>query len=377
MENRLNITYLVVAIFSIIAVVRLPVGQEMRPLFVFMVRVGVVFLFSIYLMEKVNLWVGLFLILALFSHSMPWFSLTNGAHIQTQESYVALNSVAMGCLLYFILTKSDLNYNIILNMMCVLALINIVFVALQRLNIDPYPLIGIKGNCSPTGLMSNQNELSAFLAICTPAFFRNKWFWFLPIVAVGLFLAGSLNGVLGASLATFVFLMFHEYKFIGFIALFIGVGVFLLNDDFIQNSQSISQRLYIWKKALYLSFKNQPFLGFGLGNWLNVNEVIAKAGDYKDGLMYTRVHNTFIQGFVEMGVGFIVVLIGYAFSLIKQINRKNILPLSALGAIIVCCSTNSLFRMNAINGMFVILWLTMFKGVENEETKKTGSCIRL
>ena len=60
-----------------------------------------------------------------------------------------------------------------------------------------------------------------------------------------------------------------------------------------------------------------------------------------------------------MGVGFIAIVIGYLVGAIKK--YRKVIPMVALIVIIVCSSTNSMFRMNALNAMIAITWLAILE----------------
>jgi len=356
-------TYLIVAVFFTVTTFRVPVGGELRALFEYSVRCGIVLLFAAYLIKEVNLWAGILLITGLISHSLPWFILSGVNQLHTTRSYIALDWMVFSLILYALLVKTDYDIETVYNMICVAALIQVVWLISQRIGYDPYRLIGFKGNLEVTGLMANPNETSAFIAICTPAFFRGKWLWFLPVVMVGLFILGCLNGMLALSAAGAIYLFLFAYKKRN-IVLIIGavVGVALVVYDMYSSNLvgSTEARLYIWKKSISLTLINQPFLGFGLGNWANIDQLLINNQAYEGTTSWSRLHNSFIQGYVEMGAMFIVVMIGYGSDIYRR-YKKGIVPLCALAVIFICCNTNSLFRMNAINGMFAILWLAILE----------------
>ena len=355
-------TYLIATVFFAVAIFRIPVGGELRALFEYSVRCGIVLLFAAYLIKEVNIWAGLFLIVGLISHSLPWFLLSNENQLHTTRSYIALDWLMFGLILYTILVKTDFDIEAIYNMMCVVALIQVVWLVSQRLGYDPYRLVGFKGNLSVTGLMANPNETSAFIAICTPAFFRRKWLWYLPAVVAGIFVLGCLNGIFAVFSvgATFLFLHSDRKKSNAFMLSAVAGLTLIVYDFYSGGASSIEQRLYIWKKSIVLTLKNQPFLGFGLGNWVNVDQLIVANKAYEGTTSWSRLHSSFIQGYVEMGVMFLAVLIGYGSDIFRR-YRDQVLPICALAAIVVCCNTNSVFRINAINGMFVILWLSILE----------------
>jgi len=288
--------------------------------------------------------------------------------------------MVIGLGLYTLMVKTDFDVDTILNMVCVAVIAQMFFLSLQIFGFDPYSLFGAKGNLSPTGLMANRNETSAFIAICSPAFFRRRWIYFMPLIAANLIGANSLNGVL-ALLLTLCAYMWLDPKvrknkiILGSAAICM---IYMLQDitpqlnlnktvqtptvqtPLISEESSSGQRLYIWKKSLKLTLDNQPFLGFGLGNWKNVDQYIIQKRAYKGSTSWSRLHNTFIQGYVEMGALFVVIILGYGVNIYRR-YKDGVVPICALTAIFICCNTNSLFQINAIVGMFIVLWLAILE----------------
>ena len=355
-----------VVLFGVVAI-RFPVGMELRAAFEFSVRVAIVFLFAAYLME-VNPWIGFFLLLSLFSHTVPVMFVGKHMALHSQQSYIALDWVVFGCLLFYIIYERCSSLNIILNCMCIVALFHIAWVICQNLGVDPSPIYGMKGNLTKTGLMANRNEAGALIAILSAAFFRPKWCVFLPVVALGSVLSWSLGGQLGVCASGVAYLTLHKKRYwptIGIVAG--GIGLYVLSND--NDLVSYSQRLFIWKKAIVITYDNHPLLGWGLGQWVLVNDVLTKA-QYWGGSSYgvaswSRTHNSFIQAYAEMGIAFIPILTGYVIHTIRCYHAGMLVPLAAMGAVFVGCNVNSLFRMNMIVGMFIIVWIAILQRTQN------------
>jgi hypothetical protein len=363
-----NWTYILIAVIFSVAVVRIPVGHQMRELFWLSYKAGVIFILSLYIYAEIDKWAGAFLFLALISHSVPWFVFSGYRIIITKESYIAFNCVLYSIIFYALLIKTDINDTPILNMMCVIALVNSIALIAQSIGFDPFKIFFVKGNLSPTGLMANRNEAGALLGICSAAFFRRRWAFLLPVISIGIFLSDSLNGVLSFIVAGFVYICVFNPKLFVAGAVIAYTAFFI---DSINGNESISARLYIWKRSIGPTLSNQPFLGFGLGNWKSINLMVTEAGGYTiPG--WTRVHNSFIQGYVEMGSFFVLMAIAYSAWLLRLVVKNIALyrvHISALSAIFICMNTNSLFRMNIINGMLVILWVFM---VNKKRDKSAG-----
>jgi hypothetical protein len=279
--------------------------------------------------------------------------------INTPQSYSALNAVVYGCLFYTVIVLKKPDTNIILNFICVMAAINLLWLVILHLGGDPYKLLGATSKAhKASGIMANPNESSALMAMGLPAFFRSKWFWFSWVPALGLVLSTSFGGVLAASVATLVFFYAAGYLKISMIAAFVVMGiVYWKAVDF-----PGTERLYPWKRSLQLCFQNNPLLGCGLGNWKMIYPPMIKAGVFEPG--WIRLHSSFIQGYVEMGIGFVVFCFGIAVHTIRRIRPvlKNVaLPLAGCIAVLGAMSVNSLFRMNALNAMIAISWFAILE----------------
>lgn len=343
----------------------------MRDGFDFNTRAGIILLIAAYMFYYVDVFLGLFLALALFSHTVPGFILSNYTKAVTVESYIALDFALLGSLLYAVLVKTDIDIDMMLNLICACVVLTFVCLALQKAQIDPYKALGMTSNMAPTGLMANCNETSAFLAIGSAAFFRKYWCFLIPIVVIpALVISGSLNGYLGFMAAL---TLYFSFKYKRILPIGIIVGVILVVIDTMRSDLSLNFRWYIWQKSVDLVFQNQPFLGFGLGNWKIIDSAIMAEKAYVTATHWSNVHNSFIQGYIEMGAGFLILLAGYLTNLCVRITKNQILSISACGAIFLCMNTNSLFQMNIINGVFVILWLAILKKQQIKDIGNYGT----
>ena len=348
---------LVAAVIFAVAILRLPVNNEMREGFIFAVRVGSVFLCAAFLME-INVWAGMLLLLALFSHSLPMFVLSGFDFMHTKQSYLALDAVLTGCAIYVVIVLKCRDINPLLNMICIIAMFQTLFLVVQNFGFDPYVLFGLIGEGANTGLMTNPNESAAFLALCSPAFFRGRLAWGLIFIVIGLALSCSTGGVLGFGLAAMFYISMRGLFWVT-LPLIIMTGLFLaFIDNPLTSSESITDRFGWWSDALKLQHKNNGWwFGIGLGNWKLIYPELARAGVLKAGCI--RLHNSFVQGIVEMGILFPVIVIGYMINTVKRYTSRALLPCSAMFSIFATGMTNSLFRMNAINSMVAVAWFAM------------------
>lgn len=355
---------MVAVVLVIAATVRLPFGS-MREWFELTVQWGTIFLVSAYLM-RINKWAGLFLLFALFSHSYPIFYISGWKVIATDASQDALYAVLLGCLLYGVIVERCTRYDRILNALVILACINVLFLATYKLGGDPYKFIGLTSRADiHCGIMANPNESGALMALCFPAFLRKRWCYGIPVVLIGLVLSSSFGGVLGVGLATCVFLSIMGYWWVSIIAVIGGIVYWKFVD-----APQIDVRLGIWKQGLSMCFDNNPVLGCGLGNWKAIYPKMVQAGVIESG--FIRLHNGFIQGYVEMGIGFVMLLIGYIADTLRKIDfKRTAVPLAALGAITGTMIANSVFQMNALNGMIIVVWLAILEVNNGDKLDKS------
>ncbi len=157
-------------------VIRVPVADGfLRSLFRLIAETGILFMFAVFIYFRVNKWMGLFLALVIFSTIYPSFG---------KWSYMARGAVLVGCLWYVLIILLVKDTVHLLNALCIIALLNIIFANFQYCNLDPYRFftLGLMKctSVAPSGLMANKNILSGLLAMTLPAFFRGKWKWFVP-----------------------------------------------------------------------------------------------------------------------------------------------------------------------------------------------------
>lgn len=126
-------------------------------------------------------------------------------------------------------------------------------------------------------------------------------------------------------------------------------------------------RINEWILALKIWWKFWALHGCGIGNWKVEFIYLYKIGIFKTG--FIRLHNTFIQGLVELGPAFFIALGGYAFHILRNCKSLNI-PTSAIVAIFIMANINTVERMNAINLMVIILWLAIFEIQRKENHEK-------
>lgn len=337
---------------------RLPFYQ-LRPGFEFSFRVAVIFLLAIFLYQTVNIWLGLFLMLALFSHSVPMFYISGYKALNTPQSYSALNSVVYGSLFFTIMVLKNPRPSFILNVICIMASINLLWLIVSYVGWDPYKMLGATSTMHrATGIMANPNESSALMAISLPAFLRKKVIYFIWIPIAGLVLSKSFGGFLAATFAAMAYLYAAGHLKISMILALAVIGaVYWKTVD-----MPGTERFHPWSRSLKIYLQNNPVLGCGLGNWKLIYPEMVKAGVIDSG--WIRLHSSFIQGWVEMGFGFLLFLVGTTIDTVKRVRpvlKSVALPLAGVVAVLGAMTVNSMFRMNALNAMIAVSWFALLE----------------
>jgi len=341
-------------VLFLVATTRLPVElHKGRDFILGLSQLGILILF-VAVLWTVNKWVALFLVLSVVSSSVP---------ILTFESQRALKCVLFGLgWYYFVYQYGD--EKLLMDVICVIAFAHFLVTTVQYFRI-PSIWVG-----SVSGLTYNPNEGSAMFALCFPAFLQGGRFnvfrtaipykAYLLVVVAGLVMIGSFGGALAVTIGAVFYICViggcYWYT-LPVVAAFISLFYVFIDIP------SSGVRWTVWKNAFNMYLPNWKW-GCGLGHWETISQKLVQAGVQLfpgSSLAWTRLHNTFLNGLVEMGVGFAMVVTGYLIDTARRFTKKEVIPFTALVVILVCCSTNSMFRMNAVNGTLAITWLALLQ----------------
>jgi hypothetical protein len=299
---------------------------------------------------RANKYIALFLTLALFSQFYPMFS---------SQSARGFYNAMCGVILYTIIVEHGKDWvDSLMDMMCIVALANVLFVGLQALGIH---ILWQNAGDSITGLMENPNSLSATLALCFPAFLRKKWFNAAPWIVCGLFLAKSSGGMVAVmiGLCFYAAVMIKDKRYLYPVGLgvIVTMALFLI---FFDKYTSYHIRLEAWTAALDI-FKRHWLVGCGIERWHFEFMVLAGLRRFPEG--FIRLHSTILQGMLEMGIGFIIILAAYLVDVIRRSRhywQAMAIPITALIIILCNGSVNFLIRI-APNAALVIVWLAIME----------------
>ncbi len=343
-----NLLALVVSSLIILIVWRFPTGQMRYSMELAFRAVIAIILMGV--LWRHNRYVSAFLGLALFSQFYPMFD---------SGSARAFYNVLSGVMLYYVIVfRGNSWIGSLMDMMCVVALVNIGLVTCQVFGFHP---LWQDAGGTVTGFMENQNSLSASLALCFPAFLRSRWKWLSPLVLFGLFAAKSSGGIIAVTLGLcFYFIVTAKerkqlYPIV--MGLILISGIFVI---FFDQYQSMDIRMNVWRSAWSL-FTHHWLWGCGLGRWPTEFIVLASVGQFPEG--FIRLHNTILQSMLELGIGFAVILAGYLINIVRR-SWSNLIPLAIpLTALIIILSNGSvnfLIRI-APNAALVIVWFAIME----------------
>lgn len=319
-------------------------------------QMGAILILAVFTLAYVNVWSGAFLVWVVVGAFISALFYSDYKILYTAQSIDAIRAITSGFIIYVIIVLLKPDEKWILNVFCILLIIHLFCQVAQFMN----------GDLSP-GIMYNPNDGGTFAALCSVAFYRPKWrnFLFLPLASV--IFAKSFGGIVGFSAGLIVYGFMHGYK-IGLSLLISTVIVCAIYAFFVDMPGII--RFKAWKLGLDFSFDNRWSIGTGIGNWKIFFKKL-----YADGYLnigrktFNRLHNTWIEGFVEMGVPFVVLCIGFAIDNIQRFTKKAMIPMIGLAVIFGVGISNSFFKFNQLNAVVAIVWLSLLEIQLRSRTK--------
>lgn len=308
-----------------------------------------------FMLCKVNVWIGLFLLASMISSIYP---------VSTPHSTVAVRAVFVGCLFFYFVCQVP--YKGVGNLMdgiAILAIINSIMLIFQYIGIDPIFKPRFGGLPPEVGFLHNPNETAAFLAICLPAFFRHGWAWFIPLVVVGAFCTQTSGGMVAMCGAASVYLLLSDiplsWKIMGGCITAALCVLYIELKEGALVPESLQLRMKVWGIS-WDKYKKHPWIGYGIGHWkILFSRIIVK------GSVWRSAHNEYVQGAVELGVSFPVLVAGYIARLFIVYRKELILPVSAIAAIIISSCVHFTFHI-AQTAMVALAWMGIFEIIRGE-----------
>ena len=223
---------------------------------------------------------------------------------------------------------SDNDNNIIFNFLCAGAVIQSVITLFQYLGFDIYEYFimsfnsnvsaegpATEGHVAFFGSLQNKNILGSYLALCLPAFFRNKLLMLLSIpVVISIILSDSLMPI-AASIISISYYLFAKTKKRE--ALYYIVIPIMFYSFCILFPDKTSDRYAIWEN--YISkITTKSFLIGNSTSWLTHNAMDLRTG------FVDNIHNEFLTAFNIFGIAAIAAIVYIVYLVVSNTGKNRI-----------------------------------------------------
>ena len=312
---------------------------------------------TLWMLSRGNVWLGLFGVLCATS-------LAFNATIWSVCSMLTL--LAMYGVYYASSKILSQRVGLFLNVLCGVVVVQCIYQFWQFFGVDPiFHLAAHAGESErAVGFTGNALILSWLCAFATPAFFRGRWIYFLPLPLISLALCGTSTPVIslafGGGVAAFIFL---RQKFQPVIAILCLAMLFMALTGYIETVDKrdmfTNNRWVVWADAVEL-IKEKPLQGHGLGTWQTVYT------DRPGGKIFRTAHNDYLQAGVELGVIALTLAVGFVVAtgirLIRGFGTHRHAPVLTAMFLTLAVSAIGHFPFHTPEGV----WAVMFLGVLNE-----------
>jgi hypothetical protein len=345
--SKRRLGYFFAVVLFIMFMIKPPIDNP-RQGFDITFQIGAILILAAFTIFYVNAWAGAWLAWVVVGAFVSAGMYSDYKILYTAESIEGIRAITSGFLIYVIMVMLQPEEKWILNVFCVLLMLHLICQLVQFLN-----------GCTSPGIMYNPNDGGTFAALCSVAFYRPKWKWFFFLPIASVILARSFGGAIGLSLGAICF-GFIQNKWVGILSVIIAMEAIYFYA--ITVDMPGTTRFEAWKLAAAFSFDNKWFIGTGIGNWKVFFKKMYADGYLNVGRMaFNRLHSTWVEGSVEMGVPFVIFCIGFAVDSIRRFSQKAMLPMIGLAVIFGVGLSNSFFKFNQLNGVVAIVWLAMLE----------------
>jgi len=246
-------------------------------------------------------------------------------------SLKSLNNLAL--LVFFSIILALLFYQFIqdkvkredfLNILCVIALVQVGWVWIQILIKDPlFQLTAgyLWRKHLPAGFMANTVLSGILLAICIPAFFRRGWVWFLPLFVYPFYRIKCITAIFALGLGLF-FYLYHRRHII-WPAIVVGPLLWMVGGHRILGFAE-DPRYRLWG-GLIAVIKRHPIIGYGMGQYRFVGGPIISTVRDTSLFNWSTAHSDPIQLWIDAGIIALLILGGYLIVLFLRRGRDPIL----------------------------------------------------
>jgi len=248
-----------------------------------------------------------------------------------------------------------------LNMLCAIAMIEVMRVSWMRLGWDPiYIPVNISDSITDApGTQGNPGWTGMALAMCGPAFFRSRLWWGLAPIMGAMYILQSLTPVIALPGAVMVYALFKFRRsgaIIVVITAIVILGLYFLYDP------SDSHRFVNCRRAWEIcTERNLWFMGYGLGSWIMLFP--------EPGASFHRAHCEPLQVWFELGFMGVLAMLLYARFLILRfvrvvkrgaMSKHGLHAAAGMVTVILCSLGNFPFHL-AGTAVLAVGWMAMFE----------------
>ena len=252
---------------------------------------------------------------------MFWITLRIALKYSSLDNLALLTffSVILACLFYQF-TKDKIQKKDFLDIICIIALVQVSWVYLQIFKLDLLfkvnPLYKNFVNLN-AGFMGNTNLSGILLAICLLAFFRKGWCWCLPVFIYPFYKINCFTAImaLGIGIAYFILRKSKDSA----------VCIIMLTLLLLSGWHKIAgynPRFDLWERLIPI-IKTHPFVGWGIGQYRFIaSPIISKK--LVSSLNGTCAHNDLLQLWIDAGLVAVVIAIGFIVWLFVKYSKNDI-----------------------------------------------------
>lgn len=294
-------------------------------------------------------------------------------------AFISLYYIFLFAILYQLLINKVQRRDtaLMINALCVIALLQVVYIFFQHFSIDPF-FRGLVGANSyefmdvkdlVVGTWGHTNLSGAYLACSVPLFLRKRWFCFLPLLFVALFWGRSWGAIVSCAVAIIFWIAVTQRRNGKIILLIIAILSTVLYGVLFEHKQFnplTSDRVQYAKPTIQL-IAVRPLIGWGLGQYKNAFHGINKAA-FHSTMRKSHAHFEFLELLFEVGsvaglcvIGFLATLF---FLFFKYKTTISVVAMSGIVAMLVnSCSTFTFHTPMA--WIFLIYVVVVKKEAEN------------
>ena len=300
------------------------------------------------------------------------------------DFYITLNTIFI-FLIFYQLLMNEAEPLHLLNAICIITLLHLLWMAMQYFGLWvfvvpkgglsvssnqiflkewPIHILITQGKHTITGLMGNPNITSALLALGLPAFFRRGWFWFIPLIWIGLVIAHSLGGTIPAMLAM-LWLAWNKsgkYKYWIFPACLLLFMGYIVKTEVIKNIGS--SRFPMWWAVTRDLIPKHWIIGWVVGEF----EVRFM------GQRWNEFHNEYLELWFEQGIIALGLIMGFIISTVvgfwRTVNKSWISRIALIGVATVLLNSGVNFLFHVTPGIVGIVWFVILrKSLQEKEVR--------